>query len=174
MSVRTFLKNNREAVFFFIKFLAALIVFQLLFTEDIFNLKLDLWKHFARWSALVSGGILKLFGMNVVVAGETLSHGQTVVKVSKGCDGLTASAIFIAGVIAFRAGALAKTIGVIGGFIAIQIVNVIRILTLFLTLVYFPQSFEDMHMYVMQAVVIAVSVALWFFWAQKYAEVSRR
>ncbi len=173
MSIRAFVKTNREAILFLIRFLVVLIVFQALVTEDVFGLGLDLWKHFARWSACVAGWTLKLFGMKAVVAGDTLSYGKTVVKVSKGCDGLTASAIFVAGILAFRAKPLAKVIGAVGGFFAIQLVNIVRIMVLFLTLVYFPESFEDMHMYIMQAVVIAISVALWFFWVQKYAEISR-
>jgi exosortase/archaeosortase family protein len=90
--------------------------------------------------------------------------------VAKGCDGLVASMIYFAAVMAFPSTFRRKAIGLLMGFVAIQILNQARIIALFLTLIYLPNVFEDMHVYVTQSLVIAFGVVLWYFWAERIAK----
>lgn len=174
MKLRLFFQRNREAVLFCIKFLVFLVVFQMLVTDTLLGSWLNLWKPFAEWSARISAFVLSVLGWETKTYGSVLVYKTLSVNVSKGCDGLTASAIFVAAVLAFRASWRAKLLGSALGFLAIQIVNVLRIMILFLTLVYFPKLFENMHVFIMQSLVIAFSIILWFYWAQKYAKASPR
>ena len=164
--------NTREALFFCLKFLGLLILFHVLITDAVLGRWINLWDFFSHWSAQLCGPLLSFFGLKTYVYGNTLIHGQVNVSVSKGCDGLTASIIYISAVLAFRAPVLSKLLGALVGFAAIQAVNVIRIIILFLTLIYFPDYFDDMHMYAMQAFVITFGVVLWFYWAQRYAKIT--
>ncbi len=174
MNIRTAYSRHRESILFCAKFLAILVVFHLLVTEEVLGRWLDLWAIFAGFSAKAAGLLLSLFGSAVRVSNDLLTGNGISVRVSKGCDGLTASVIFVAAVAAFRASWKAKVLGATVGFAAIQILNVLRVVALFLTLAYFPHYFEDMHIYVMQALVIAFGVVLWFVWAQRYAEIPSR
>ena len=174
MGMRAFYRTNREAVLFCAKFLGVLAAFHLLVTEALLGSWLNLWDLFASLAAKAAGGVLALFGLPVQVSGDLIIHPQTSVRVSKGCDGLTASIIYVAAVIAFRAELRAKVLGALGGFLAIQVFNVLRVMALFLTLLYFPAYFEDMHVYIMQALVIAFGAVVWFFWAQRYAKIPAR
>lgn len=164
--------NTKEAIFFCLKFLGLLIAFHVLVSDTVLGRWINLWDLFATWSAYITGPILSFVGLETKTYGNILIHGQVSVSVSKGCDGLTASIIYISAVLAFRAPILAKTLGALVGFAAIQAINILRIIILFLTLIYFPDYFDDMHMYAMQAFVITFGVVLWFYWAQRYAKIT--
>ena len=63
----------------------------------------------------------------------------------------------------------AKLIGVVGGLIAIQVINLIRIVSLFYIGIFFPNHFDDAHIFIWQSLVIVAGVALWVLWAQYLA-----
>ena len=86
-----------------------------------------------------------------------------------GCNGLITSLIFVSGVLAFPARWPAKLIGVAGGLFAIQLINMVRIISLFYVGVFFPTYFNDAHIYIWQSVVILAGVGLWIGWAHFFA-----
>jgi exosortase/archaeosortase family protein len=61
-------------------------------------------------------------------------------------------------------------VGVALGFVAIQLVNLIRVVALFLTGVYFPRLFDSSHTVIWQTVVVLSGVLLWILWANRFAE----
>lgn len=119
--------------------------------------------------ARVSGAVLRLFGESASVNGCVVSSPRFAVTIYNGCNGLITSLIFVSGVLAFPARWTAKIIGVIGGLIAIQIINLIRIVSLFYIGIYFPNHFDDAHIFIWQSLVIVAGVALWVVWAQYLA-----
>ena len=52
-----------------------------------------------------------------------------------------------------------------GGVAILMIVNLIRIITLFLTAVHWPNAFDVMHLDVWQAAFIFLAIVLWALWA---------
>jgi len=117
--------------------------------------------------ARVSGVVLRLFGESATVAGCLVSSPRFAVTIYNGCNGLITSLIFIAGVVAFPARPAAKLVGAAGGLFAIQIINMVRIVSLFYIGVYFPDLFHDAHIFVWQSLVILGGVALWVIWANR-------
>ena len=95
------------------------------------------------------------------------------VNVRTGCNGLETIYIFFAGVLAFPASWGRKLLGLAGGFLAIQLLNTVRIVSLFYIGVHFPEHFEDSHIVVWQAIVILFGVALFLLWADRYARPNR-
>jgi exosortase H (IPTLxxWG-CTERM-specific) len=118
--------------------------------------------------ARVSGGVLALLGEDITVEGQVLRSPRFSVTIYNGCNGLITSLIFISGVLAFPARWTAKLIGVIGGLLAIQIINLIRIVTLFYIGVFLPQYFSESHIFIWQSIVILAGVTLWIVWAHRY------
>ena len=51
--------------------------------------------------------------------------------------------------------------------VAIQIVNLVRVVALFLTGAYLPSLFDSSHTVIWQTIVILSSVVLWIYWAQR-------
>ena len=121
---------------------------------------------FTQVVATMSGAVLELLGEDITVAGCDLRSPRFAVTIYNGCNGLITSLIFVSGVLAFPARIRAKVIGVLGGLIAIQLVNLVRIVALFYTGVYLPELFDESHLVIWQSIVILFGVALWMLWAR--------
>lgn len=119
--------------------------------------------------ARMSGFVLRIFGEKVVVTGCVVSSPRFAVTIYNGCNGLITSLIFISGVLAFPARASAKLIGVIGGLLTIQLINLVRIVSLFYIGVFLPQHFNDAHIFIWQSLVIIAGISLWIMWAHTFA-----
>ena len=119
--------------------------------------------------ARVSGVVLRLFGESATVSGCLVSSPRFAVTIYNGCNGLITSLIFIAGLLAFPARPAAKLIGVGGGLLAIQIINMVRIVSLFYIGIFLPDLFNDAHIFIWQSLVILTGVALWVVWANRVA-----
>jgi len=119
--------------------------------------------------ARMSGFVLRIFGEKATVTGCVVSSPRFAVTIYNGCNGLITSLIFISGVLAFPAKTAAKLIGVIGGLFTIQLINLVRIVSLFYIGIFLPQHFNDAHIFVWQSLVIIAGISLWIVWAQKFA-----
>ena len=91
------------------------------------------------------------------------------VDIKNGCNGLETVIIFVSAVLSFPAPIKARAIGLVLGVVAIQLVNLIRVVALFLTGSYLPQFFDSSHTVVWQTIVIGFGVLLWMFWANRFA-----
>ena len=119
--------------------------------------------------ARVSGVVLRITGEPATVVGCVVRSPRFAVTIFNGCNGLITSLIFISGVLAFPARWSAKIIGVIGGLLAIQLINLVRIISLFYIGIFMPNLFNDAHIFIWQSLVILAGVALWIAWAQYFA-----
>jgi len=119
--------------------------------------------------ARMSGFVLNIFGEKAAVTGCVVSSPRFAVTIYNGCNGLITSLIFISGVLAFPAKISAKVIGVVGGLLTIQFINLVRIVSLFYIGVFLPQYFSDAHIFVWQSLVIIAGISLWIVWAHKFA-----
>lgn len=123
--------------------------------------------------ARLSGAVLRLFGEDITVAGCDLRSPRFSVTIYNGCNGLITSLIFISGVLAFPASWRAKAVGAVGGLLAIQLINLVRIVSLFYIGVYLPEYFSQSHIFVWQSIVILAGVTLWIVWAHNAAASGR-
>ncbi|MES1242638.1 MAG: exosortase H [Acidobacteriota bacterium] len=119
--------------------------------------------------ARVSGATLDLLGQDVRMQGTIIRSGKFAVNIRNGCNGVEAMLIFLAAVLAFPAPWRARLLGLAIGAVAIQAVNLVRVVALFLTGAYFPSWFDASHTVVWQTVVILFSVLLWILWANRLA-----
>ncbi len=124
--------------------------------------------------AKLSGNILKLFGEDITINGVLLWSPRFAVTIYNGCNGLITSLIFISGVLSFPARGSAKVIGVIGGLLAILVINLIRIISLWYIGIYLPQFFSQSHIFIWQSLVILAGVTLWIIWAHTFAAPPKR
>lgn len=119
--------------------------------------------------AQVSGAVLDLIGQNVTMQGTIIRNARFAVNIRNGCNGVEAMLIFLAAVLAFPASWRSRLLGLGIGILAIQAVNLVRVVVLFLTGVYFPSLFDASHTVVWQTLVILSGVLLWIFWANRFA-----
>jgi exosortase H (IPTLxxWG-CTERM-specific) len=119
--------------------------------------------------ARASGAVLGLLGQHVTMKGTVIRSPRFAVNIRNGCNGVEAMLIFLAAVLAFPASWKSRLAGLALGILAIQGVNLIRIVALFLTGVYFPRLFDTSHTVIWQTIVILFGVLLWIYWANRFA-----
>ncbi len=119
--------------------------------------------------AKTSGVVLKLIGQDITMQGTVIRGSRFAVNIMNGCNGIETMIIFLAAVLAFPASWKARLIGLVLGAVAIQLVNLIRVVALYLTGAYFPTFFDSSHTVLWQTVVIVFGVLLWIFWANRFA-----
>lgn len=88
-----------------------------------------------------------------------------MIAVERGCDAVEPTVLFIAAVLASPVAWRSKVHGLILGTLALALVNVVRLSTLFLTGIYWPAAFEVMHVDVWQAIFIFLALLFWVIWA---------
>lgn len=119
--------------------------------------------------ARASGAVLHVLDPEVAMEGTVIRSPRFAVNIENGCNGVEAMIIFLAAVLAFPAPWKARLAGLAIGIAAIQVVNLVRVIALFLTGVHFPDFFDSSHTVVWQTVVILSAVLLWIFWANRFA-----
>jgi exosortase H (IPTLxxWG-CTERM-specific) len=119
--------------------------------------------------AKVSGVTLDLIGQDVAMDGTVIRSPRFAVNIRNGCNGVETMLIFAAAVLAFPARWRSRLAGLGLGLVAIQLLNLVRVVALFLTGAYFPDLFDTSHTVVWQGVVVAFGVLLWIYWAQRFA-----
>src|SRR5262245_30834387 len=119
--------------------------------------------------ARASGAALNLLGQHVTMAGTVIRSSRFAVNIRNGCNGVEAMLIFLAAVLAFPASWKSRLAGLALGILAIQVINLVRVVALFLTGVYFPKIFASSHTVIWQTIVILFGVLLWIFWANRFA-----
>jgi exosortase/archaeosortase family protein len=136
--------------------------------------RFDLAWTVARAIAWLSGRVLWVVGLiggfPVVVDGTFLAFGGFRVDVSPGCSGVVPTMIYLSAVFAYPTSWRSKAIGTALGIAIILSVNLLRVVVLFLIGVFAREYFHDTHVYVAQALVVAIAAATWLFWAGRFAD----
>ena len=119
--------------------------------------------------ARASGVALRAVGEDVVRSGTVLRSSSFAVNIRNGCNGVEAMVILLAAILAYPASWRARVIGLALGIAVIQLVNLVRVVALFLTGAYLPRLFDSSHTLVWQSVVILVALLVWVYWAKRFA-----
>ena len=115
--------------------------------------------------------LVKLFDTNVIAYDniiQSTSNGFGV-AIMPGCNGVEAVIILIAAILAFPAPWKAKLIGLCVGIVAIQAVNLIRIISLFYLGQWNMKWFEFSHLYLWQALIMLDVLVVWLLWVRYLA-----
>lgn len=125
---------------------------------------IDLNGLYTQGVVFVTSKVLNLTGLQCTYQGSIISLPTIALDIKFGCNGLEAVMIYSVAVIAFPAGWKKKAIGIIGGFVVLQVINIIRITALAYTGIHFKGLFEYIHIYVAQGLMIAVSLGIFFLY----------
>lgn len=144
----------------------------LMILVSLFTLELIPFVHnaviipFTKLVAWVSASVASLFDSSIQAEGIIMRSAEngTAVQIMPGCNGVEAMIVLAAAIIAFDASWRHKFIGLIVGFVAIQALNVVRIISLFYLLQWNKQWFEWAHLYVWQALIILDALIIFILW----------
>jgi exosortase H (IPTLxxWG-CTERM-specific) len=126
------------------------------------------------WTGLLatfSANLVQFFDANVtaysnVIQSTTNGFG---VAIQPGCNGVEACIILIAAILAFPAPWRPKLAGLAIGILAVQAVNVLRIVSLFYLGQWNMQWFEFAHLYLWQALIMLDVLVVWLLWVRYLA-----
>ena len=158
---------QRTQVLFLVKFFAVLIGAYLLIAWNPVNDNAIV--PFTAGIARVSGMILNAMGEGVRVVGTTITSPRFGVNINNGCNGVEAMLILLASIVAFPATMKARVAGLFLGAIVVQILNFIRIITLYLLGAYQPRLFDIFHTAVWQIVIILAAILFFLVWSARVA-----
>ena len=159
---------NRPALRFFGLFALSFAVLYLIFGL-MPGIRLGLIQPYTELLARAVKSIVNTFGAGATVDGITVQSPRFSLKIVMGCDGVEASCLFAAGVLAFPTSWRAKVVGLALGLPLIHLINLGRLVGLYYAGVYVPSSFEELHVYVAQTIVILLSAAILIFWLDRFA-----
>lgn len=97
--------------------------------------------------------------------GKSLKSSRGAISVERGCDAVEPTALFAAAVLASPVYFLSKLPAVVLGTLILAVVNIIRIITLFLSAAHWRAAFDILHLDVWQAAFIILALLLWLLWA---------
>lgn len=106
--------------------------------------------------ARISAALILPFDDSVLAYGKVLQFKDTgfAVSIEAGCNGVEATIVLIAAVLAFPASWRARCAAIVLGFFAIQILNLARIISLFYLGNWNMVFFEWIHLYLWPALIM--------------------
>ena len=115
--------------------------------------------HVAVW-------FMQVFDHTVVSQANNIRLGPTGpgIEIVAGCNGVEAVLILISAVLAFPSPWKHKLVGVGVGFVAIQALNLVRIISLYYLLLWNRVWFDWFHLYLWQALIILDALIFWLIW----------
>ena len=115
-------------------------------------------------NAWLANGILNGFGQACHVSDLTIRSARFAITVRRGCDAVEPSWFYCAALLSFPAPWLRKVAGILAGAVLLQVLNLVRIVSLYLIGLYYSQFFNTAHVEIWPVIFIMVAIALWVGW----------
>ena len=149
-------------------------VWFLVLQATLFGLELTPWAQqwfVIPWTntlAAISAAIVTQFDPHVLATGKVLQNTSNgfAVSIEAGCNGIEATIVLVAAIFAFPAPAKRKLIGLAIGIIAVQGLNIVRVISLFYLGQWNFSVFEWAHLYIWQALIMLDVMIVWLLWVR--------
>jgi exosortase H (IPTLxxWG-CTERM-specific) len=140
----------------------------------LFGIELTPWAQ--RWFvepwtetlAAISTWLVTVFDPGVQAVGKVMrsTTNEFAVAIEAGCNGVEATIVLLAAILAFPAPLRSKLLGVLAGVVAVQGLNIVRVISLFYLGQWNRQWFEWAHLYVWQALIVLDVLVVWLVWVR--------
>lgn len=148
--------------YFFLGIIAYLLLSNLPFFKEIIYPKIIVF------NSAVSSGLLKILGYGTTWSGDRVMSDSTSISIRKGCDALAPIAIFCSVLLAYPAAWKKKIKAIFLGISILLLVNIIRIVSLFLFKIHAPDLFDLMHLVIWQGIFIFLALILCFYFMKSF------
>jgi exosortase H (IPTLxxWG-CTERM-specific) len=124
----------------------------------------------------ISAALVMPFDVNVISYGKVLQNTVTGqgVSVEAGCNGVEACLILTAAILAYPASWRLRLWGLLLGFLAVQGLNVLRVISLFYLVGVNQELFKFAHLYLWQALIMLDVLVVWLLWIRQVAKQEAR
>jgi exosortase H (IPTLxxWG-CTERM-specific) len=119
--------------------------------------------------ASIATSIVTLFDGNVAAAGNVMRSTTNgfAVSIEAGCNGVEATLLLLAAMLAYPAPWKHKLVGLVIGILAVQLLNILRVISLFYLGQWNYDVFEWAHLYVWQALIMLDVLVVWLIWVRR-------
>ncbi|WP_368857658.1 exosortase H [Thiolapillus sp.] len=116
--------------------------------------------------ASLSAWLIKAFDSGVIAYSNIIRDQQSgfAVAIEAGCNGVEATIVLVAAMLAMPTPWKLKLIGIGSGFLAIQFMNLLRIITLFYLDQWNRTAFDWAHLYIWQALIMLDVLIVFLIW----------
>jgi exosortase H (IPTLxxWG-CTERM-specific) len=124
----------------------------------------------------ICASLITLFDANVIVFGKIMQSTVNgfAISIEAGCNGLEAAIVLIAAMLAFPAPWKHRVIGIVVGLTAVQLLNIVRVISLYYLGQWSIAAFEWAHFYVWQALIMLDVLIVWMIWIRALPRTARR
>lgn len=158
-----------RGAFFIVFFIVLMALFRIDMLDSVQHFAIQPWTGFV---AHLSVWLMSAFDADVVAFGKIIQSKATgfAVSIEAGCNGIEAAIVLVAGMVAFPAAWKYKVGGIVIGFVAVQSVNLLRIITLYYVGQWNARVFEFAHLYFWQALIMLDVLVVWLVWIRVVAK----
>jgi exosortase/archaeosortase family protein len=122
---------------------------------------------FTRCIAWLTHQLLRASGVQGWVSGASVGIPGFAVEIKNNCNAIYEIGLFAAAVFAYPAPIRQRLAGFLLGAAVLYVVNLLRVTSLLALGRYWPGGFQTAHLYVWQAVFLAVVATLWLGWTTR-------
>jgi len=118
--------------------------------------------------AAISAWLVTVFDPGVTASGNVLRSAANgfAVSIEAGCNGVEATLVLVAAMLSFPAPWRKKLAGLAIGIVAVQSLNIVRVISLFYLGQWNYRVFEWAHLYVWQALIMLDVLIVWLVWVR--------
>jgi exosortase H (IPTLxxWG-CTERM-specific) len=118
--------------------------------------------------AAISAWLVTVFDPGVTASGNVLRSAANgfAVSIEAGCNGVEATLVLVAAMLSFPAPWRKKLAGLAIGIVAVQSLNIVRVISLFYLGQWNYRVFEWAHLYVWQALIMLDVLIVWVVWVR--------
>jgi exosortase H (IPTLxxWG-CTERM-specific) len=153
----------RSRTVFVAKFVAAMIVLYVVVALNPVNDNV-----IVPFTAVVARCSAAILGAESV--GTVIRSPRFALDVQNGCNGIEAAILLAAAIFAFPATLRSRLIGLLAATVAIELLNLLRLSSLFWLGEHYRPIFDFFHVAVWQSLVILAAISLFILWSLKFAE----
>jgi exosortase/archaeosortase family protein len=154
-------ESKASVLWFGLKFGALIIVLYILLSLPFFDRMLYFYLEANAW---LSNLILNILGQQTHLSGIVIRSPRFAVSIERGCDAVEPTWLVLSAILAFPARWMSRLAGIVAAVILLQLLNLLRILTLFWIGSHAPGIFNTVHLEIWPAAFIIAAVALFVFW----------
>jgi len=169
---KNFFTANQKVLGFLLRFAAIFGVCYFIFGISQ-GVRSGIIQPYTRLLARAVAAIINIFGATATASEAVVQSPKFTINIAMGCDGVEATCLFLAGVLAFPTRWRARLIGLAAGIPLIQLINIARLVGLYYAGIFLPSVVEEVHVYVAQTIVILLSTAILIYWLERVANQHR-
>lgn len=145
-----------------LKFIGLMGLFYIMWASPIFQKTIV--PFIAQLYAKIGNFVLNILGYQVKCHQDVITSQEFSIGIQNGCDGIEGLAIYLCAVVIYPASLSQKAKGILWGSLFLILLNLLRIVSLYMIGLHLPSIFDIMHESIWQILFIVLTLVVLFIW----------